>query len=121
MGNTMINGWRDMGFDTVPLTSGDNTPPAREYLVLEPQGDGDRIVGFEVPDEGANWIFEVSNGDPAQTLNMDLIAGSFGQSPPEILLPPGFSKVRIPPGMAQRIAYIAGRGFFPLFAGTLVV
>lgn len=65
-------------------------------------------------------MMEVANGDPSQTMNVQLIGGLPAQDPPQIVLPPGYTKVTIPPGYAQRLSFIVGTGWVPLFSGTLV-
>lgn len=104
----------------VLLPDADNSVMADEYLVVVPSSADNRIVTFTMPDQSNDWIFEIANGDPTQTMNVVLVGGLPGQNPPQIVLPPGYTKVSIPPGFAQRIACIVGSGFCPLFAGTLV-
>lgn len=122
MGSNNINGRQDMDYSVAVLDAGtDNVPQADEYFVVIPQQNEERIVSFIPYDEryDLNWIFEAANGDPTQTMDVLLIGGLPAQDPPEIILPPGFTQVRITPGKAQRIAYIAGTGFVPLFSGVL--
>lgn len=122
MGNTAINGWDDLEYSTVTLTAGvDNTPTAEEYLVLVPAQNANRVVGFGTDDidTSLNWMMEVANGDPTATMSILLIGGSPAQTPPQIVLPPGFSTLTLNPGYTQRVVFIAGVGWVPLFAGTL--
>ena len=115
-----INGWPSMDYATANLSSGDNIPVSAQYLVLVPQADGDRVVGFEVPNgrPDLSWMMEVANGDPTGTMDIDLIAGT--PSSDEIFVPGGNSKVTLAPGRAQRMAYISGTGWVTLFNGALV-
>lgn len=123
MGSININGWSNVDYSTAVLEMGaDNVPPADEYMVVVPLQDDERIVSFglDAVDASTNWIMEVANGDPTQTLNVLLVGGAPAQDPPEIVLPAGFTAVRIAPGRAQRIIFITGVGWVPLFGGTLV-
>lgn len=124
MGDITYNGWQNANYAEFQLTAGDNTPDAAEYLVLIPAADGDTVssIGLDEIIASDNWLAEIANGDQTQTMTLYLIGGQPGQTPPQLVLPPGFTKVQIPPGFTQRIAYIATIGaWVPLFNGTLVV
>lgn len=120
MGSVTLNGWASMDYTSASLTSGDNSPAASEYLVLIPASDGDRVVSFVPPDSTLNWMMEVANGDTSGTKSVDLIAGIPAQTPPQIFVPGGNSKVTLAPGRTQRMAYIVGTGWVALFNGVLV-
>lgn len=117
-----INGWQCIGETDVVavLTSGDNIPQCAEYLQIIPTVANNRIVGFTIPDgpPECQWIMEVANADPTQTYDVLLIGGTPAQTPPQILLPPTFSEIRIKPGFTQRVYYRTGTGWVPLFAGV---
>ena len=120
----VVNGRKCLLYSTVLLEAGaDNVPNADEYLVLLPQQADERVVGFIPYSEmfDLNWVIEVANGDPSQTKDILFIGGAPEQDPPEIVLPSGFTALRLKPGRAQRIAYISGTGFCVLLAGELEV
>lgn len=124
MGSIKINGWENLNYSTVVLTGGsaDNIPMATEYLVLVPVEILNRVVSFGTDnfDTAANWLMEVANGDPTGLLSIKFVGGAPAQSPPQIVLPAGFTSLTLPPGYAQRIIYVMGVGWCPLTSGTLV-
>lgn len=119
-----VNGWSSIG-DTdkiAVLTAGvDNIPSPADYLQMVPTENNQRVVGWLAPDgpPECQWIMEVANADPTQTMDILLIGGAPAQDPPQILLPPGYTSVTLKPGFAQRLYYKTGIGWVPLFAGTL--
>lgn len=112
--------WDSFDYATELLTPGvDNVFTVGEYTVMVPQENNARIVGLLVDDLSRNRMLEIANGDPTGTLSILLIGGLPGQANPRIVLPTGKTTLTIPPGFAQRIAYIVGIGFVPLIGGTL--
>ncbi len=122
MGTLRINGWSNINPVTIVLVTGDNTPTAFEYSILVPVEADSRVIGFEMadidPDLDEWWITEVANGDAGYAMDILLIGGLPSQSPLEIVLPPGFSQLRIKPGYAQRVVFVPGVGWIPLLPGT---
>lgn len=115
-----VNGWIDINSTIVVLAPGDNIPPCAEYLQMVPVEPDNRVVSWEKPDvDDREWIMEAANADPTQTMDILLIGGLPAQDPPQIVLPPGFTRLRIKPGLTQRIYFTSAIGWAPLLGGTL--
>lgn len=117
----LVNGWPSIESVVTQLETGDNTPASAAYLQLIPVEDHNRIIGFGAPPMlDGQWIMEIANADPTQTLSIDLVGGLPGQDPAQIVLPPGFSYLRLSAGYTQRLFFDMGTGWVPLVPGALV-
>ena len=115
-----INGWDDIEYSTATISGSNQTVDGDEYLIVIPANDGDSVKFITPIEPTFNWIMEVANGDPTLSKNVDFIGGTPGANPPEIFIPPPFTKLRLAPTQVQRFAFIIGTGWAPLLPGVLV-
>ena len=120
MGYVTIN-WCDVGVSTILLESGiPNIVVENQYLIVIPNQNGDIITGFKnsVIDPTLYWAMTIANGDPTLTKTMYIMAGLPGDTA-QVILPPGFNRVSIPPGYTQSMIYVPNVGWVALVPGTL--